>query len=86
MSKAVVTTKGESTPEKSTRDTGTNEARPIDPDAIDPDARYVVRIARPLTVGGARLLPREDHTMTGAFLRAVIDEEGRDAVRRADIL
>lgn len=51
--------------------------------SIDPAATYGVVLARPVTVGAARLLPRGELTLTGALLVQLITENGTDAVLSA---
>ena len=53
------------------------------PDPIYPEARYRVELARPVKVGIVKMLPRDAHEMTGAFLARLIAEHGGDVVRSA---
>lgn len=53
------------------------------PDPIEPMTRYRVEIKRPVKVGVLKMLPRDAHDMTGAFLQKLITEHGADAIRSA---
>ena len=50
----------------------------------DPAVLYRVQITRPVTVLGLRLLPLHEHTLTGALLDALVDQEGDDVVHSAE--
>lgn len=56
------------------------------PVEYDPDAHYRVRLTRPVTVIGVRLLPLDAHVMRGDFLSLVIAEAGADVVDSAERL
>lgn len=58
-----------------------NEAAP----AYEAGAEYTVALTRPAKVAGVDFLPRHQHTMTGAFLTRLIEENGADAVDSATL-
>lgn len=52
----------------------------------DAATTYAVRLARPATVAGHKLLPRHRHEMTGEFLTTLTETEGADIVASATAL
>ena len=60
-------------------------AAPFDPATIDPNREYDVVLTTPVELGAARLLPRHDHVMTGAFLALIVKEAGAHAIDRATV-
>lgn len=60
-------------------------APPFDPSTIDPDKEYDVKVTKPVVYGAARLLPRHDHVMTGAFLALIIERSGPDVIYTATV-
>lgn len=52
--------------------------------AYEPEARYRVRVSRPVQLGAFRYLPRDDLRIIGAALNAMIEENGADVVTSAD--
>lgn len=49
----------------------------------EPATIYDVRIARPVSTAGVKLLPRQRHEMTGVFLNDLVAREGADVVSDA---
>lgn len=47
---------------------------------FDPERRYDVQLTRIVRVGGLKLLPRNQHQLTGAALNALVAEHGEDIV------
>lgn len=53
--------------------------------AFEPDAEYRVRLKRPVTIAGGRVLkPLNEHVIRGAYLAKIVAREGEDAIDRAD--
>jgi hypothetical protein len=50
------------------------------PKQVNPEATYRVVVSRPLKNGVAKMLPRDTHTMSGAFLTSLIEQNGEDAI------
>lgn len=48
--------------------------------AYEDGQTYHVKLTRPVEIRRSKLLPREVHEMTGAFLKSVIEKEGADAI------
>lgn len=55
------------------------------PPAYDPDTSYEVRVARPVSVGPIKYLPRDVIEMRGARLNRIVEEHGHDAIAAAVI-
>lgn len=56
------------------------------PTTIDPDARYRIRITKPVKIGIAQLLPRDTHDVLGSILQTLIAEHGPNVIHSADPL
>lgn len=54
------------------------------PAAYEPERSYRVRLTRIAKIGGLRLLPRNEHELSGAALNALVAEHGTEIVDAAD--
>ncbi len=52
----------------------------MDLEQIDDGAVYAVKLSRPVTYKGAKLLPLPVHDMTGAAMKFIIEQDGADDV------
>jgi hypothetical protein len=51
----------------------------------EPEAEYKVKLARPVTIAGGRVLrPLNEHIFRGAYLTKLVAKEGSDVVDTAD--
>ena len=51
----------------------------------DADAEYSVKLTRPITIAGGRILrPINEQIFRGSYLKKIIDREGADVIDRAN--
>jgi hypothetical protein len=50
------------------------------------EATYTLAVARPVTVGPFKYLPRHAIEAKGELINRIIEEHGADAIRSADLL
>lgn len=55
----------------------------IDVNTINDETVYLVAIKEPIKRGVIKMLPREEHQMTGKFLKTLIEENGVNVIRSA---
>lgn len=61
-------------------------AAPESPARYEEGSRYAARLSRIARIGGIRLLPRNDHELTGEALNRLVEAEGADIVASAEKL
>ena len=59
-------------------------AKPAPAATYDPERSYRVRLTRIAKIGALRLLPRNEHELSGAALNALVAEHGTEIVDAAE--
>lgn len=55
------------------------------PTAYEPDARYRVRLTRPITIAGGKIIrPLNEVEFRGAYLTKIVAKEGEDAIASSE--
>lgn len=59
-------------------------AKQTDQPPYDPEAAFDLTVARPVSVGPFKYLPRHSIEAKGSLINQIIEEHGEDAIRSAD--
>lgn len=59
-------------------------AKQTDQPLYDPEATYDLTVAKPVSVGPFKYLPRHSIEAKGSLINKIIEEHGEDAIRSAD--